>query len=381
MTGRIKHGLPAALLIAVLALPAAVLAACRPPEQASEPDATPQISTPAAPQPGDIEEEAAFWLAELESAPDDPLTHYQLGLRYLILDREKAAEHLQAAAAHDPELDSRVRRLESTLRQSNVIEDPAYQYTIIGQALASAEEWQLAETALEMAVAQDPAYAEAWAYLGEVRQQTGKENAFQALETALQLDRQSYAANLFTSFYWRRNDKPARAIPHLQTALQQNPSNLSLQEDLAATLVQAGQVETAFENINALLEESPDNPEIWRILARLSIENDLQVAQTGLPAARQAILLEPEEVQATLLLGRAYALTGDPVLAERFLLKAARQAPQLAEPHLYLGLMFLNLELYPSAQSELDTALALAEDSGDQNMVLLASQVLDQFFP
>ena len=381
MTGRIIHGLPAVLLITVVALSAAVLTACRPPEQAGEAAATPEIFTPTAPQPADLKEEAAYWLAKLESAPDDPHAHYQLGLRYLILEREKAAEHLQEAAAQDPELESRVRRLQSALRQSNVIEDPAYQQTIIGQALASVEEWRLAETALEMAVAQDPEYAEAWAYLGEVRQQTGKENAFEALETALQLDRQSYAANLFTSFYWRRNDKPARAIPHLRTALQQDPSNLSLQEDLAFTLVQAGQVETAFENIKALLEESPDNPDIWRILARLSIENDLQVAQTGLPAARQAVLLEPEDAQATLLLGRAYALTDEPVLAERFLLKAARQDPQLVEPHLYLGLMYLNLDKYPAAQSELDTALAMAENSGDQDMILLAGQILDQFFP
>lgn len=359
-----------------------LLAAC---SAAGQPEAestiTPAPTKPATPQPGDLPGEIEYWKNALETNPEDSRAHYQLGLLYLVLDREQAPGHLQHAAELDPTLAPQVNRLESALRQSEVIDDPAYQLTIIGQALASVEAWPLAEAALEMAVAEDLEYAEAWAYLGEVRQQTGKENALDALETALKLDRSSYAANLFISFYWRRNDNPARAIPHLEMALRQDPNNLSLHEDLAFTLIQAGQVETAFENIDALLQASPEDPALWQILARLSIENDLQVAQVGVPAARQALLLEPDDPQSALMLGRAYLLADDPVLAERFLLKAAQQAPEAASAHLYLGFLYLNLENYPAAKDQLEMTLSLAESSADQVVYDQASRLLEQVFP
>ncbi len=81
------------------------------------------------------------------------------------------------------------------------------------------------------------------------------------------------------------------------------------------------------------------------------------------------------------MLGRAYLLTDDPVLAERFLLKAYRQAPEEAGPHLYLGFLYLNLENYPAAKNQLETALTLAESSADLAVYEQASRLLEQVFP
>lgn len=311
----------------------------------------------------------------------DPTEYYRQGLNLLLTSPEQAAEPLALAAEMDSTFSAQVSRLEAALRQVGAVDDLAYQHTIIGQALASVGEWTLAETALEQAVDEDPEYAEAWAYLGEVRQQTGYGDPLEALETALELNPDSYAANLFTSMYWKRNDQPERALDYLYTALEQDASNLSLQEDLAHTLVLAGQVEEGFQVIQTLLETDPENPEIWQMLARLSIENSVQISEVGLPAARQARVLEPDNPEATLLLGRAYMLDNDSLLAERFFIQAAAQAPDQAAPHFYLGLLYLNQEKFQSAQTQLKQTLQLAETSGESAIAAQASQILSQYYP
>ncbi len=364
------------LLLVVLV---ALLAACG--ETPTDPAV--QTETPAAAlSPESSPEEAlAYWQAAAEANPDDAAAHYQLGLLFFLLDPRQAAEPLQQAEQLDSELAPQVSRLEAALRQIGAVDDPAYQSTIIGQALASLEEWQLAQIALEQAVQADPKYGEAWAYLGEVRQQTGSGDPLEALNEALRLNPNSYAGNLFASMYWKRNEQPERALSYLYTAIEQDVSNLSLQEDLAQTLVLAGKVEEGFQTIQDLLDQDPENPVIWRMLARLSIENGVQVSQVGLPAARQAVVLEPDSAEAALLLGRAYMLTNNTLLAERFFAQAAEQQPALAAPHFYLGMLYLNQEMLQPAQGQFRQALALAEASGEAAIAAQARQILGQYFP
>jgi tetratricopeptide (TPR) repeat protein len=368
----------AALILAVL-----VLAGC------SSTDSPPLTSTPPSLQEtaqvlvesGKLEQAAELWQDILEEDPANAEAHYRLGLLWSIINPEQAAEQLEQAASLDSTLADQGRRIRDTLRQVSFIEDPAYQLTVVGQALSSLEEWPLAQTALERAVKIDPAYAEAWAYLGEVRQQNGRDDGLEALQTAIKLNPESYAANLLMSIYWKRNHQPNRALPFLQTAKILDPSNPTLMEDLADTLVQAGMVEPGFDTIEALVTQEPDQPENWLMLARLSIENGLQVEQVGLPAARQAVLLDPENAAATTLLGRAYLLTEDPILAERFFLKAIQQDPQMAAPHLYLAIIYLNQENPQPAKPHLQDALSLAEAAGNQAIAEQAKDFLQRYFP
>jgi Tfp pilus assembly protein PilF len=117
------------------------------------------------------------------------------------------------------------------------------------------------------------------------------------------------------------------------------------------------------------------------MLARLSIENALQVEAVGLPAARQAALLAPEDAAATLLLGRAYLLTENAVLAERFFNQTIQQDPALADPHLYLAIVYLNQENHLPAKQHLQQAILLAERSGNLSITEQANQFLDKYFP
>jgi len=313
--------------------------------------------------------------------PNNAAALYQLGLISSILQPDQAAAQLASAARLDPSYQAHATRLQDALRQTSSIQDPAYQLTVTAQALSSLQEWYLAQVALENAVEEDPEYAEAWAFLGEVRQHSGQENGLDALNTAYSLDPESYAANLFLSIYWQRQSQPKRALPYLQTALKLEPNNLNLQENLAQTLVDAGLVETGFETIEELTSQMPEEPEPWMMLARLSIENTIQVEEVGLPAARQAVLMDPKNAEAILLLGRAYLLTEQAILAERFFIQATQLDPQLAAPHLYLAIIYLNQENKQPAEPHLQEALSLAQASGNQVIADQAEQFLRQYFP
>ena len=201
---------PAILLIALMGL-----AAC------SQPDTSDAPSTPLSPQAtaqvltarGEYQQAAQLWQQALEEDPGNGSAHYQLGLIQSLINPEEAEDHLQQAIALDPGLEPSARKVLNALRQAKVVDDRAYQLTITGQAFASLEEWDLAQAALETAVELDPEYAEAWAYLGEIRQQTGSGNSLDALEEAISLDPDSYAANLFFSIYWLIF-YPGLGIPH-----------------------------------------------------------------------------------------------------------------------------------------------------------------------
>jgi len=330
---------------------------------------------------GKYQQAAQLWQQAVDADPGSATAHYQLGLILSLIHPEEATDHLRQAITLDPGLESSARKVLNALRQAEVIDDGAYQLTITGQAFASLEEWGLAQAALETAIELDPEYAEAWAYLGEIRQHTETGSSLDALEQAVSLDPDSYAANLFFSIYWTRQQQPKRALPYLQTALTLDPNNLALKEQLAHTLVQAGLVETGFEMLEELTVQDPERLEAWMMLARLSIENAIQAEETGLPAARRAVLLAPDNAEATLLLGRAYLLSEKPILAERFFLKCLALDSQMAEPHLYLAIIYLNQADPQPAKPHLEAALSLAEEAGDQAVAEQASQFLQSYFP
>ena len=330
---------------------------------------------------GNLEAAAQTWEQVLEAEPNNPSADFQLALILLILDPETALPHLQTAEDGNANLSQQVTRLRAAIRQATVIDDRAYQLTIAGQALSSLEEWYLAEKALDMAVTENPDYAEAWAYLGEARQQTGSPGGLEALQTAFAIDPESFAVNLLLSIYYRRSQQPHVAISYLQTALSKEPTNLDLNADLAQTLIDAGRVQQGFDLLLDLTGEDTEDTQVWLKLAQLSVENNLQVAEDGLPAARRAVVLAPEDPLAAELLGRAYLLLDQPTLAERFLSQASELAPQRAEPHYYLGILFINTTDYPSAEAELRSALFLAEESSQDLLVDQIKKLLSEYFP
>lgn len=362
--------------IIVILLVGLALSSCNA-KQSEKTTLTPSSASPTQSiAPNKLEQAKASWITTIEADPSDPQANYQLGLILAITSPDEASVYFQTAQANDPSLAPLIDRITDALRVADLSENPAYRLTLLGQALGAVQEWSLALNALELATEQDPSYAEAWAYLGEAQQQTG-EDGLEALETALSIDRQSYAANLLMALYWRRNGDPASALEFLFVVEEQDPNNLLLKEDIGNTYAEASQVEEGLAYLEETAGAHPEQSLAWQILARLCLNYDVKVTNVGLPAARQAVLLAEDDPTALLLLGRAYFQNGNISMAERFFSEASLLAPQSAEPHYYLGLLYLNQGDYPAAEEHLSQAYQLAPTAA---IGIQAQQTLEQYF-
>jgi Flp pilus assembly protein TadD len=94
-------------------------------------------------------------------------------------------------------------------------------------------------------------------------------------------------------------------------------------------------------------------------LAAFFIENDLRVAESGIPAARQALLLAPNDDRALDLIGVGWFKVGDFPEAERMLRRAIGMNPNSAAAHLHLGMCLLEEGLAEEAKSEMEQAARL----------------------
>jgi predicted Zn-dependent protease len=179
------------------------------------------------------------------------------------------------------------------------------------------------------------------------------------------------------ALYLRRNDSPAEALELLHIAAEQDPNNLSLKEDIANAYAESGDVEQGISVLVEAADASPDQSLVWQMLARLSLNYDIRLDEIGLPAARQAVLLDDEDPISNLLLGRCYLQVGNTDMAERFMWQAVQLSPDYAEARYFLGLLFLNQGNQTAAQEQLNLAYQLAPTD---SIGLQALQVLEQYF-
>lgn len=314
--------------------------------------------------------------AALTAQPEDAETNYRMGLNLSITAPEAASQYFEAALSAAPSLEAQIERVTEALRLGELSDNPAYRLTLLGQAFGALQEWELALQALEQAVEEAPGYAEAWAYLGEA-QHHNEMDGYRALDTALSLDPDSYSANLLMALYLRRSEAPNEALEYLMVAAQQDPNNLSLQEEIANTYAQAGDVEQGLAVLEENADTSPDQSEVWQMLASYCLNYDIKLDELGLPAARQALLLDDEDPTNHLLLGRAYLQGGDTAMAERFLRQAIELDPQYAEAYFYLGLLYLNQGDMQAAEDYLSQAYQLAPTEA---VGLQAQQIIEQYF-
>jgi tetratricopeptide (TPR) repeat protein len=244
--------------------------------------------------------------------------------------------------------------------------------------LASLDEWALAEEAFRRAVEANPGYAEAWAFLGEAQGHQDKDS-LPALEKALVLNPDSVSANTFLSLYWQRRERFDLALVYLYTAARLDPQNPALQTEIGNSLAALGELETALEHYQKAVELAPRDPQYWRSLANFSIRYEVDVRDTGLPAARQAVILDPEEPASLDAMGQILTLLGDPASAERFLTRALQADPGYAPARVHLGLVYILRGERDLARVQFDLARSLAPiDSAEAEH---ARRLLEIYFP
>jgi tetratricopeptide (TPR) repeat protein len=310
-------------------------------------------------QLGDLDRLADDLRHLTQSQPTNPAWQYQLGLVEAILQPEAAHAHLARAAQIDPTLAPAVRALEDGLSSSRASTDQAYRFVAAGQALAGIGEWQLAKAAFAGATRMRPDYAEAWAFLGEARRQTGEESLAD-LEKALELNGRSVSANTLLGLYWQDAGRPDKALEYLEAAARLDQDNPALQTALGSALAQQGDLPSALEHYQRAAGLSPRDPTYQRVLAGFTIQYESRVREVGLPAARAAVLQSPEDPASLDTLAQVYTLLNQPLIAQRFLKRALAADPEYAPARLHLGLVYLLQEQTGAARDQLLLAQQLA---------------------
>ncbi len=331
----------------------------------------------AARKTGDFPKAIDYLERAIALAPQAAEAHYQLGLLLAATAPGEALPELMQAATLDPDLDETVQSLRLELNRAFLVEDRAYQFTVSGRALASLGEWDLAAEAFRQAVEADAEYAEAWAWLGEARQQTGQDGRPQLIR-ALFLNPQSASVQALDGLYWLRQGEPEKALAAYGKAAALEPENAAWQTALGEAAAASGDMLKASQYYRRAVELAPDDPTTWRALALFSLENSTDVENTGLVAARHLLELAPDDWLTYDIAGQVATLLVAYVEAETHLLKAIELAPQEAAPHFHLALAYLESGQAALAYDKLQDTLSLDPDGpyGWQ-----AQRLLEQYFP
>jgi tetratricopeptide (TPR) repeat protein len=310
---------------------------------------------------------------ELASAEDI----FNLGISLAVTNSDTALRLISRAGQLDTNLGSSVRIMQAGINASSTSDPQSYRLLLIGRGLGSLGKWELAVGAFAQACQLSPEYAEAWAYLSLAQEQLG-EDALPALNKALVLKPDSILIQAFQALYWEHHGKADLALVYLKAIAGQEPENGMWQVEIGNALVQMNDVAAALPYYERAVVVEPDNPNYWRDLALFSLMYNVQTTEIGLPAARQAVVLDPKNPVGLDILGQYFLAGKDLLSAERMFLNAINQDPQYAQAQFHLGLTYLQEGKRQPAFQTLNLAASL---SAGQPLAEQVQRVLSQNFP
>ncbi len=327
---------------------------------------------------GNFEQASIHLQALLTEQPSDPALNYELGIILAAIDPERSLAYLTLAGDSDPGYLEMVSHLSREIRSAARSADRSFVFLSSGRALASLGEWEAANEAFQRAIRINPNFAEAWAYLGESEQHLHRDG-FPQLKRARALNPRSLAANTFLALYWQREGRYDLATLYLQVAEEIEPDNPAIQAELGRTLALAGKLQKAEAHYQRAAQLASNDPGYWRKLAEFSITYQYQVRQLGLSAARQALLLNPDDIASLVVMAQVMSLLGDTLSALRFLDRAIQNDNSYASAHLHLGIVYLLRGESQKASRELSLALELSKP--DSSTFEHARRLLEQISP
>ncbi len=317
--------------------------------------------------------------------PSDIRLYYQIGLLYAMTDPLKALPFLAQAKELDPANASNAQELHDKIRTATLFDQPAYTLMASGRQLANMGEWMLAAEAFRRATEQDPGYADAWAFLGEARQQVGmketgstSEAGYIELERALEVDSKSILGNTFMGLYWERQQEYSQAQYYLKQAIAISPNDPYLYTELGNILSKAGDLPTAQSAYEAAIKIAPQDPVFQRLLAEYALENQIQIRELALPAARQAVMLNPHDPASLDLMSKVMLELQDYLSAESYAQEALSYDPGYAPAYLHLGTAYLYQNEPELALQWLDKAKKMEPGSW---VGVQATRMIDYYFP
>ena len=297
----------------------------------------------------------------LSSVPATPQASEKLGTLIALHDPEAALSHLRLAIDLDPRATSVADELIEIIESARIAENPSYTLAQVGQALARTGSWSMAVIAFENALVQDPEYTEARAYYGLALDRSGQDGLPQ-LELAVAQAPQAPLPHVLLGKHWLIKGEPERATEAFEQAAVLAPEDPFIAIDLGAAYAAAGDLPSAKIAYLYATDLAPDDPALWSLLAQFSLDYEIELNEIGLPAARQAVLMQSRDAAALDRLGYTHFLLGNWTLAERFLTEAIQADGNLASAHYHLGLLRLNTGEQVAGRAALLLAVALDPD-------------------
>ena len=316
---------------------------------------------------------------------EDAYAHYRLGLLLTFLESEQALPELMLASSLNPETDPAVQTLRAALNVSATQPDPSQRLVTIGRTLGLVQEWDLSIAAFEKAIALDAKNAEAWAWLGEAKQQTsgalsgskGQEGLVE-LDQALSLDPASVIVRALRGLYWDRQGKYSQMLTEYLLAAEIEPANPAWQASIGDAQLKRGDLPAALSAYQRATELASNESTYWRLLAIFCAENGVRVEDVGLPAAEKAVKLAPDDPLALDALGWSYLSSGRFANAEQTLLGVIERFPDYLPAHIHLAMTYLAQGNHTPAFNEL-TYVRDADADGPSGS--FARQLLEKYFP
>ncbi len=319
-------------------------------------------------------EKAALYLRRyVENHAEDASARYRLGLLLTLSDPDEALSQLLHASQLDPEFDPATQSLRTALNLSALSETPSQGKVVIGRGLGLVAAWDLALAAFHQAVELDETNAEAWAWLAEAEQKSAGEEVFVHLQRALELNPDSPVVRGLRGLYFQRTGNYGQALIEFQAAAKLEPEEPAWYISIGEAYAAYGDLILALQAYQYATMLAPENASYWRLLAEFCARYHANIRDVGLPAARQALLLTPDDPQALDMLGWLLVLDGRYYEAERILLRSLEANPELASVHYHLALLYLQTD-DPSAMF---LHLSRASELGSEE----AGMLLKSYFP
>jgi tetratricopeptide (TPR) repeat protein len=287
-----------------------------------------------------------------------PEMYYRLAALTAAVSPAEALARLTVVIEIAPDRAANARALKAAIEEGLRANDEAYTLALTGAAFAQLKEWALAEMALTRAVTLNPNFARAYAYLGLALDEQNKDGQA-AFETALRLEPGSPWVNYLLGSHWRRFGDGRAAITYYQRALALDAKNPAFAAELANTYASLGDLTEAERLFREAVRLAPQDANFWLLLARFYCDQNYHVAEEGLPAARQAAGLAPNDAAAADVLGCALWLTDDLVNANKAVQRALALDPRLPSAYYHLGQLYLKQGQASEAEAAFNQALAL----------------------
>ncbi len=247
----------------------------------------------------------------------------------------------------------------------------------VGQSFLRESKEHLALLSFDRAVSLDPGFAQAWGYLGVVKNMLGQDGG-PDLARAVDLAPDDPLLLVMQAAYLNLQDQAALALPLLEQAASLDPENPAIAAELGQSYILLGDLESARLAYRQATIIAPENAAFWILLGDFSITYEIDIDELAIPALRNALIHDPLSIHAWRSLGYAYHLQGNFALAKRALLRAIELAPSDPASQYYLGLLYQVNGLTEDAISAWKAALV---SSPDHPYALLAQRALENLGP